>query len=116
MSAALIVVATVIGMAILLASAMWADGRYRGYDRLPMHFDWRGKADGFGPRKVIVWLVPGIFAVTLAAIAAMLIWVPREMQNGDPSVGIVVATLAMIGGQAFTLWLLERWVRENPPT
>lgn len=116
MAAAMIVVVAVFGITILLASAVWADRRYRGYDRLPVHFDWRGRADAFGPRKVIVWLVPGIFAVTLAGIAVLMLWLPREMQNGDPSVGIAVATLAMIGGQAFALWLLDRWVRENPPT
>lgn len=62
-----------------------------------------------GPRKVIIWIVPLILVLTLAAIAASIILVPREYQNGDPLVAIVFGTAALAAAQGFIWWLLERW-------
>ena len=56
MDAAVIVIAAV-SIALLLAAAVWTDRRYARFARLPTHFDLRGRADAFGPRMVILWVV-----------------------------------------------------------
>lgn len=110
--------AAVIGIAalaiVLVFSAAWqTDRRYRRFERLPTHFDLRGRADAFGPRHAIVRIVPAILVSTLVSIAAIMVLVPRDMQNGDPVVGILVASVAVLSAQASTMWLLARWAADH---
>ncbi len=61
------------------------------------------------PRRIMAWLLPGIFSLMLLAIS-----VPPEMQNGDPLHGVLIAGGAFILAQALILWLTERWARTQP--
>ena len=108
MPAAVIVIA-VAGVTILLGLAVQTSRRLRGFEHLPTHFDWRGRADAFGPAWVILWFVPGILMSTLALIAAIMIFVPREAQNGNPVVGTLITVLTLTGTQILIAWLLRRW-------
>lgn len=112
MTAAVIVIA-VAGVAVLLGLALRTSRRFQGFEQLPTHFDLRGRADAFGPGHVILWVVPGILMSTLALIAAIMIIVPREMQNGDPVTGMLICVSALIGAQVLIIWLLGRWAAEG---
>ena len=97
----------------LFASASWANLRFAEYDRLPRQFDLAFKPKSFAPRWVMVWLLPSILVVTLALIVFLPQIVPPELVNGDPKHGIVIASVAVVGVQIFTLWLLTRWARQK---
>ncbi|MXO74673.1 DUF1648 domain-containing protein [Altererythrobacter aerius] len=108
MDAAVIVIAAV-SIVLLLAAAVRTDRRYARFARLPTHFDLRGRADAFGPRMVILWVVPMILMTTLAGIAALMVVLPAEAQNGNPVVGILIASVSMLGAQGLIVWPLARW-------
>ena len=97
----------------LVGSAFWMNRRYRRFDRLPGHFDFKGRPTRLDPPWVMVWLVPLSLAVMMAAIMFSLWFVPAEMQNGDPRVGIAIAALGLSGSQAFIIWLVERWAKQQ---
>lgn len=101
------------GLVLLLTSALWANRRYRRFDRLPTHFDIRGNADAIGSRNVVIWLLPTVFAVMLSAICGMFMLVPAEAQNGDPVIGMIFAAIGLVAAQLFILFLTERWVRKS---
>ncbi len=95
----------------LLLSGVWAHRRFDGYSQLPSHFNIRGEADRFAPRGVMVWLLPVMFSMMLLGIAAAFEYIPQEMQNGDPSTGVLITGFTVLGGQALVLWLTVRWAR-----
>lgn len=66
------------------------------------------------PRRIMAWLLPGILSLMLLAIVLLAIFVPPEMQNGDPLHGVLIAGGAFILAQALILWLTERWARTQP--
>ncbi len=103
--------ATLPFVAVLLLSGLWANRRYRSFERLPAHFDIRGKADAYASRRTMVWMLPTLFSIMLVAIALFTIFLPRELQNGDPVVGVLVVGLALAGAQVFVLRLTESWAR-----
>ena len=107
------IAALFLGLAILflLLSIPWAKQRYGHFEQLPQHFGWRGEATRLGSPILIVWFLPLFYIAVMIGIAAMLVFVPREMQNGDPTAGMIVAALIVPGSHAFTLWLVERWAR-----
>lgn len=98
-------------VAVLLASGAWANRRYARFERLPSHFGITGKADAYAPRGTMAWLLPLLFSAALIAIAVFVAVLPREMQNGDPLVGVMVGGSGLAGAQLFVLWLTERWAR-----
>lgn len=109
-SAASLAVAAVT-ILLLLLSGWWTNVSYARFDTLPAHYDWRGRATRMERRAVMAWLLPVVFSVTLAALMVMLILLPAEMTNGDPSVGLYVAATSLLGAQALVLWLLSRWAK-----
>ena len=109
-STASLVVAA-LGIMVLLASGWWTNTAYARFDQLPGHYDWRGRATRMEKRSVMAWLLPVVFSVSLMAMMVMLITLPSEMVNGDPSVGLYLVTVTLLGGQAFVLRLLSRWAK-----
>lgn len=95
----------------LLLSIPWAKQRFGHFERLPHHFGWRGEPTRLGSPTLIVWFLPLFEIAMLLGIAALFVFVPREMQNGNPTVGIVIAALVVTASHAFTLWLVDRWAR-----
>lgn len=115
MAAAVLTTAAI--AALLVAAIAWRTAsRLRPFDQLPTHFDLRGRADAFGPRRVILVTVPAILITTLAGIAATLVLVPRDLQNGNPVVGMAVCGIAVVGAQVLVAWLLGRWAAEQKRT
>ena len=97
----------------LLASAIWAHYRFADYDRLPRQFGLSLKPNSYAPSWVMVWLLPGFLIATLALLVFLPDFVPPERINGDPKIGVVIASAAVVGAQAFTLWLLTRWANQQ---
>ena len=95
----------------LLLSVVWAKQRFGHFEHLPQHYDWRGKATRLGPPSLIIWGLPLIDIAIMIAIAALFVFVPRELQNGDPTTGMVFASLVIAGSHVFILWLTDRWAR-----
>ena len=96
---------------ILIALAVWADRRFAGYDRLPRQFGFTGKATAYGPRWVIIWVLPVMFVGMLLMFAFLPGILPPENVNGDPDTGLKIASLVLPCSQIFVLWLLVRWAR-----
>ena len=105
----IVIVIAIAGVSVLFGLALRTSRRFGRFEQLPTHFDLRGRADAFGPARVILWIVPGILMSTLALIAAIMVIVPREAQNGNPVVGIVITVVTLVGAQVLIAWLLERW-------
>ena len=98
---------------ILIASAVWAHYRFANYDRLPRQFGLTLKSNAFAPNWVMVWLLPGILIASLVFVAFLPSFVPEERINGDPETGLLIASVAVVGAQLFTLWLLTRWANRQ---
>ena len=98
-------------IALLLASGAWTDRRYRQFDRIPGHYDFRGRATRLDPRRQMAWLLPVLFSLMIAGFIVLVSVVPPEMQNGDPSMGLALICVTLLGAQALVLWLLSRWAR-----
>lgn len=103
--------ATLPFIALLLASGVWANSHFSRFDRLPAHFDASGKATRLAPRRVMAWLLPVLFSVVLTLVTLLAAFVPPQYRNGDPLVGALVGGFALLGAQAFVLWLTARWAR-----
>ncbi|MHA6334477.1 DUF1648 domain-containing protein [Qipengyuania sp. CAU 1752] len=97
----------------LVFSAVWTDRRYRRFEQLPAHYDFRGQPTRFASRRLMAWLLPGVFVTMLVATALATRLAPTELQNGDPVASLVVACLAILGAQGLVLWLHERWARKH---
>ncbi|EAQ29163.1 hypothetical protein NAP1_00285 [Erythrobacter sp. NAP1] len=97
----------------LIASAFWAERRFAGYDRLPRQFGFTLKPTSYGPRWLIIWLVPAVIigAIALAVFTPALF--PPESIRGEPGTGVVIASLVGAAAQVFILWLLVRWANEQ---
>ena len=102
-----------VSIALLCWSAVWTDRTYRRFDRLPGHYDVRGEATRMAPRRVMAWLLPVTFSIALIGLAAVLTYVPADMQNGDPTTGLALASITLLGAQGLILWLLSRWARRQ---
>lgn len=94
---------------IILASAIWAHYRFADFDRLPRQFGLTLKPTSYGPRWVMVWLLPAILVGTLALVVVLPAFVPPERINGEPETGVLIASVVVVGAQVFTLGLLTRW-------
>ena len=95
----------------LLASGIWASRRYARFDQLPGHYDFTGRPTRMTSRRVMVWMLPVLFSVSLIGLALFTAVLPQEMQNGDPSVGLLISGAALLGAQLLVLWLTDRWAR-----
>jgi hypothetical protein len=62
----------------------------------------------------MVWLLPILFSFSLAVIALLTLVIPKSMQNGDPTIGVIVGGVGLLGGQLFVLRLTEKWARSQP--
>ncbi|MDJ0978903.1 MAG: hypothetical protein QNI87_10230 [Erythrobacter sp.] len=106
-------VSVIIAFAVLLGSSIWAHHRFAAHDRLPRHFGPSLKPTAYGPRWLVIWLPPAILVLALALIALLRAVVPPRYVEGDPSLGVIIASVATVGAQGFILWLLTRWAREQ---
>lgn len=97
----------------LLITAVWTDRRYRRFDMLPAHYDFRGRPTRFASRRLMAWLLPVTFSVMLVVIVFAIAAVPPELQNGDSFVGTLALCLTLLGAQALVLWLQDRWSRSQ---
>lgn len=103
----------VLGIALLLASGWWINAAFARFEKIPAHYDWRGRATRMERRAVMAWLLPVAFSVILIALVVLLIVLPAEMINGDPSLGLYLATVLLVGAQVSALMLLSRWARRQ---
>lgn len=94
---------------LIMLSGLWANQRFKRFDRLPGHFDISGKATYLAPRSVIIWYIPISLAALLIAITLAGILIPGELQNGDAVTGVVFGGVCILGAQILILWLTERW-------
>ncbi|MDC0886561.1 DUF1648 domain-containing protein [Altererythrobacter sp.] len=111
MPSVLALVVMVAAILFLCGSAIWTDQRYSRFDQIPAHYDFRGRATRFAPRTFMAWLVPALLSFILLGFPLLAIFIPAEMQNGDPTTGLIVMSLIFVGTQFFVLWLLGRWAR-----
>lgn len=68
----LLVLALILGLVTAYLYPSWPD-------TLPIHWNWRGEADGFAPKLVAALLMPG----TLAFVWPLLWWVPTADPRRD---------------------------------
>ena len=108
------IVITAVCVALLLASGWWTDKTYRYFDQIPAHYDIRGNATRLTARRPMAWALPIGFSIFLAGLAAAMSLIPPNLQNGDPSDGLIVSSFAMLAAQGFVLWLLSRWASKQP--
>ncbi|TNE56732.1 MAG: hypothetical protein EP341_04530 [Sphingomonadales bacterium] len=103
------------GLAItmLLYSGYWTDRTYARFERIPGHYDFHGNATRLTPRRQMAWLIPVIFSVILAVFTVLFELIPADMQNGDPSIGLVFSSVVLVSAQGLILWLLSRWARSQ---
>ncbi len=94
---------------LIAGSAVWANQRFAGFERLPRQFGATLKPRAYAPRWVMVWLMPALLVGVLCFIAALFAFLPPEHVNGDPSLGLILASSGLVGAQGFSLWLLTRW-------
>lgn len=104
-----------LSIVILLWSAWWTDRRYARFERIPGHYDFRGRATRLDPRRQMAWLLPVLFSVSIGGYLALFLLVPAELQNGDPSVGMYMVCVVLLAAQGLILWLLARWARSQKP-
>lgn len=98
----------------LLYSGLWTSRRYARFNKLPGHYDITGRPTRMAPRRTMVWLLPILFSFSLAVIALLTLVIPKSMQNGDPTIGVIVGGVGLLGGQLFVLRLTEKWARSQP--
>jgi hypothetical protein len=97
-------VALMAGMSWWAAQALPVDGP------VAIHFDWKGQADGFGSR----WLVLAVVPVAYAALCAIMIAVlPGSMAGGGTPAyrAVLVPGLISVPSHALVLWLVVRWAQ-----
>jgi hypothetical protein len=93
----------------LLASGWWTNWRYRRFDQLPAHYDLNGRPTRFESRRVMAWLVPALFSALVAGFVGLVMVVPPEAQNGDPSMALYIVPAVLLASQGLVLLLLHRW-------
>jgi len=98
---------------IVIASAIWAEYRFRDFDKLPAHFGPTLKPTWYAPRFVMVWVVPASLIGVLGFVSWLVWTLPRDQINGDPVTGIVIGSAAIVASQGLILWLLTRWARQQ---
>ncbi|MEQ8412448.1 MAG: hypothetical protein RIC51_00655 [Erythrobacter sp.] len=106
---ALTLAAAAIGL--LLLSGLWVEWRYRGFARLPVHFDGSGRATRLAPRRVVIWSTPTIFVGLNGFIVFLVQTLPRDDLRGEPDEALMIVAIVLLGAQLFILWLVERWAR-----
>lgn len=102
-----------VGLLALAYGSWWLTRRFRAYDRLPHHFDFRGRPDAFGPPWVVLRLVPGILGSALVAVTTLSFAVYDPRQVGALILGMVIASASMVSALALTAWLLVRWENDG---
>jgi len=103
-----------LAIALLLASGWWTDRRFRRFDRLPGHYDFMGRPTRMDSRRVMAWLLPAVFSLVIAAMAALQTILPPEMHDGDRSTPLFLLLPIFLGAQGLVLWLLHRWAARQP--
>ncbi len=97
----------------LLWSGWWTDRRYSRFDRIPGHYDFKGRATRLDSRHQMAWLLPVLFSLLIASYGVLFYFVPLQLHNGDPSTGLVLVCLVLLATQGLILWLLARWARSQ---
>lgn len=103
-----------IGIVLLLVSGWWTERRYRRFDRLPSHYDLTGRPTRMDSRRVMAWILPVMFSLFIAAMAALQTVLPPEMHKGDPSLPLYLLPPIFLGAQGLMLWLHHRWAAHQP--
>lgn len=96
-------------VAILLASGVWASRRFARFDKLPGHFDFRGRVTRMAPRRTMVWMLPVLFSALLVFLALVMQGIPPELRNGSPVTAALIGGITLVAAQFFVLWLTDRW-------
>ncbi|MXO89429.1 hypothetical protein [Pontixanthobacter aquaemixtae] len=98
---------------LLLLSGWWTNSTYARFDKLPAHYDWKGRATRMERRAVMAWLLPVMFSIILVTMIVLLIALSPDMVNGDPSVGLYLVSATLLASQASVLWMLSRWAKSR---
>ena len=96
--------AAVCSILVLIALGVWAERRFSGFSKLPLHYGFRGRATREGGRSLAIWLPIGVF-VLLAA------WVGVLSHGRHEPYELVTASAALVLAQALILWRHSRWAR-----
>ena len=88
-------------MGLVVAVAIGSTVAYGSLpDRVPTHWDIRGRVDGHGPRSVAAFLMPGLMVVLLGLFSALPGLSPAQfkLDSFRATYGfVVVVALAMLG-------------------
>ena len=99
--------------ALLFLSAIWAEFRFRRFQKPPADFDISGKATRFASRSFVLWLTPAIFIGLISLIIWLVERLPPDQVNGDPDTTVMLSSGIIVAAQVFILSLLERWARAH---
>lgn len=73
-------------------------------DRIPIHFDWRGQADGWGP-KYLLWFLPTVMVPLVMLIMAAI---QKKIARGDaPEKSHAIGTLTLIFVSLITCYIIR---------
>ena len=100
-------------IALLLGSAIWTNRRYARFDKLPGHFDIRGRPTCFFPRAVVAWLLPLVFTITAVVLVFVVMVIPQSETREATLYFVAMNCLILLAAQAFVLCLIERWARSQ---
>ena len=100
-------------VAALLYAGRWSSRRFARFTELPGHLDFAGKGTRMSPRKTMVWLLPVTFSIVLLGTALLASLLPRDMQNSDPSLTVMLSGVIVVLAEVLFLWLTERWARSR---
>ena len=79
---------------------------------LPTHFDFRGHADAFGSRWVVLAIIPVSHVLIVLVMVGLGIAGTGEPAPAAETVsGYLFLAILMIATHAFILWLTLRWAR-----
>ena len=96
---------------LLLGSGIWASRRFARFEELPGHFDFKGRASRMTPRAVMVWMLPAVFSIMLIVVSGAMAAIPKDIQKGEATTGILICAVTFIAVQGLVLWLTDRWAR-----
>lgn len=103
----------IVATSFLIGSALWARARYRTFERLPVHFNWSGQATQLAPRDYVLGIITAVFFASLVLVVVSVVVIPQAQLTGDPGMAVIVSSVAVIAAQAFVLWLIDRWAKNN---
>ncbi|WP_299016603.1 hypothetical protein [uncultured Caulobacter sp.] len=114
MTQAAIVLVVLTTLGLLAAMSLRANRPFKGERRLPMQWGLDGSVAWTAPRAVALAFTPVVAAISLAAVAALAIFVkPRAGQEDLVGPAVIAVALVFLGAHALHLWLIQRAVRRK---